>query len=62
MKTRGRKPEVREWNSEMSKENYRGFRDLIAYQKSYKVALEIFELTKTFPKEEQYSLTDQIRR
>ncbi len=46
----------------MSKENYRGFRDLIVYQKSYKAALEIFELTKTFPKEEQYSLTDQIRR
>jgi four helix bundle protein len=46
----------------MSKENYRGFRDLIVYQKPYKAALEIFELTKTFPKEEQYSLTDQIRR
>lgn len=36
---------------EMSKENYnRGFRDLIVYQKSYKAALEIFELTKTFLK------------
>ena len=46
----------------MSKENYRGFRDLFVYQKSYKAALEIFELTKTFPNEEQYSLTDQIRR
>ena len=46
----------------MEKKNYRGFRDLIVYQKSYKAALEIFELTKLFPKEEQYSLTDQIRR
>jgi len=46
----------------MSKENYRGFRDLIVYQKSYKAALEIFEMTKGFPAEEKYSLTDQIRR
>ena len=41
---------------------YKGFRDLIVYQKSYKLALEIFEITKSFPKEEKYSLTDQIRR
>lgn len=41
---------------------YRGFRDLKVYQLSYKLALEIFEATKTFPKEELYSLTDQIRR
>ncbi len=40
----------------------KSFRDLIVYQKAYKLALEIFELTKTYPKEEQYSLTDQIRR
>jgi len=46
----------------MSKENYRGFRDLIVYQKSYKLGLEIFQLTKLFPREELYSLTDQIRR
>ena len=39
-----------------------GFRDLIVYQKSYKLAMEIFEITKNFPQEEKYSLTDQIRR
>lgn len=39
-----------------------GFRDLRVYQLSYKLALEIFELTKKYPKEELYSLTDQIRR
>lgn len=39
-----------------------GFRDLIVYQKAYKLAIEIFEITKCFPKEEKYSLTDQIRR
>jgi four helix bundle protein len=42
--------------------NYQGFRDLIVYQKSYKLAMEIFETSKTFPKEEKYSLVDQIRR
>jgi len=42
--------------------NYGGFRDLIVYQKSYSLAMEIFEITKTFPKEERYSLVDQIRR
>ncbi|MBC8478859.1 MAG: four helix bundle protein [FCB group bacterium] len=29
---------------------------------AYKLAMEIFELSKSFPKEERYSLTDQIRR
>lgn len=38
------------------------FRDLIVYQKSYKLALEIFKISATFPKEEKYSLIDQIRR
>ena len=42
--------------------NYQGFRDLIVYQKSYKLAMEIFKITKSFPKEEKYSLVDQIRR
>ena len=41
---------------------YKGFRDLIVFQLSYKLAVEIYELTKNFPKEEKYSLTDQIRR
>jgi four helix bundle protein len=45
----------------MSKE-YKGYRDLIVYQKSYTAALGIYELSKTFPAEEKYSLTDQIRR
>lgn len=41
---------------------YQGFRDLIVYQKSYRLAMEVFELTKSFPKEEKYSLIDQVRR
>jgi len=40
----------------------RGHRDLKVYQLAYKLAMEIFKLSKSFPKEERYSLTDQIRR
>lgn len=38
------------------------FRDLIVYQKARQLSREIMILTKSFPKEEAYSLTDQIRR
>ena len=38
------------------------FQDLLSYQKSFSLAMKIFEITKSFPKEEMYSLTDQIRR
>ena len=40
----------------------RGFRDLKVYQLAYKLAMGIFNESKAFPKEERYSLTDQIRR
>ena len=38
------------------------FRDLIVYLKAYGLAMKIFEISKNFPREEKYSLTDQIRR
>jgi len=38
------------------------YKELLAYQKAFIVAMEIFELSKKFPAEEKYSLTDQIRR
>ncbi|OXA77560.1 four helix bundle protein [Flavobacterium aquidurense] len=38
------------------------FKELLAYKKSCELAMDLFELSKTFPKEEKYSLTDQIRR
>jgi four helix bundle protein len=38
------------------------FRDLIAYKKAFALSMEIFFVTKSFPKEETYSLIDQIRR
>jgi len=40
----------------------KSFRDLAVYQKARKVSRAIFEISKGFPKEETYSLTDQIRR
>jgi four helix bundle protein len=38
------------------------FRDLEVYKKAFALQQDIFELTKSFPKEELYSLTDQMRR
>ena len=38
------------------------FRDLEVYQKAFKAAMRIYEITKSFPNEERYSLVDQIRR
>lgn len=38
------------------------FRDLKVYQKAFKLAMDIFNLTKSFPVEEKYGLTSQIRR
>jgi four helix bundle protein len=38
------------------------FRDLIVYQKSRQLQREIPKITKSFPREEMFSLTDQIRR
>ena len=43
-------------------EKIRGFRDLKVYKMAFELQQEIFEITKSFPKEELYSLTDQIRR
>ena len=40
----------------------RNFKDLKVRQKSYKLCLEIYKVTKRFPKEETYGLTSQIRR
>jgi four helix bundle protein len=40
----------------------KGYRDLIVYQKAFALAMKIFHATKKFPKEETYSMVDQIRR
>jgi len=38
------------------------FRDLKVYQKAFKLAMDIFKMTKDFPEEEKYALTTQIRK
>ena len=45
-----------------SYQEFKGHRDLKVYQLAYKLAMRIFNESKSFPKEEKYSLTDQIRR
>jgi four helix bundle protein len=39
-----------------------GYRDLRVYQLAYELAMDLFRATKTFPVEERYSRTDQVRR
>ena len=46
----------------MAREMARSYRDLEVYQAAFSAAMDIFELSKQFPIEERYSLTDQIRR
>jgi four helix bundle protein len=38
------------------------FKDLLAYQKAFNLAIDVYKISKRFPKEETYSSTDQIRR
>ena len=47
---------------EPAKKSVRHFRDLDVYQNALATGLRVYELTKRFPGEEKYSLTDQIRR
>ena len=45
-----------------SKKVIKNVKDLKVYKLSYHLAMEIFKITKKFPKEETYSMTDQMRR
>ncbi|KPL19644.1 MAG: hypothetical protein AMJ92_02185 [candidate division Zixibacteria bacterium SM23_81] len=38
------------------------FKDMKVYQMAYRLAMDIFKISKSFPKEEMYSLTNQVRR
>jgi four helix bundle protein len=44
------------------KKELKHFRDLEVYQRAFRTAMRIYEITKAFPAEEKYSLVDQIRR
>jgi len=40
----------------------KSFKDLIVWQKAYRLVLEIYKITKDFPKSETYGLAQQMRR
>ena len=40
----------------------RKFKDLVVWQKAHKLVIEIYKLTKTYPKNEMFGLTSQLRR
>jgi four helix bundle protein len=42
--------------------NIRSYRELRVYQSAFRLAMQIFEITKSFPVEEKYSMVDQMRR
>ena len=44
------------------KKKIKTHRDLKVYSKAFDAAMQLFEISKAFPKEETYSLTDQVRR
>jgi four helix bundle protein len=43
-------------------EKLKNFKELIVWQKAYKLTLEIYKITAGFPKDEQYGLSAQMRR
>ena len=46
----------------MNEAKIKSFTDLNAWKEAHSLVLEVYEITKTFPKEEQFGLTNQIRR
>ena len=46
----------------MSTEKIESWRDLLVWQKAHAAALEVYRQTKSFPPEERYHLTNQLRR
>ena len=50
------------WGVRRLGEKINSHRDLEVYKLAFNCAMEIFQITKSFPAEERFSLTDQIRR
>jgi len=48
--------------SAKTSEHIGSYADLRVYRSAFEAAMKIFELTKTFPMEERFSLVDQVRR
>jgi four helix bundle protein len=40
----------------------KNYRELLVWQKSYRLCIEVYKITRGFPKEEKFGLTSQIRR
>lgn len=40
----------------------RSAKDLVVYQKAFELAMNLFQVSRLFPPEEKYALTDQVRR
>ena len=53
---------MKDVKEKMGRESIRSHEDLGVYQMTFDAAIEIFQLSKKFPVEERYSLTDRIRR
>lgn len=49
-------------NESQEKQKIKSFTDLNAWRESHKLAIAVYKMTKAFPKEELYSLVDQMRR
>lgn len=47
---------------EMKRESAKSFQDLLVWQKGHKLVLHIYSFSRTFPKEELFGLTSQLRR
>src|SRR5262249_55301558 len=65
LRARDQKSEVRSQRSEVrdgAKMKLNSAKDLEVYKKAYRLAMDIFELTKRFTSEERFGLTGQIRR
>jgi len=59
---RDQKSEEREKKGSTRSMIIKSAKELKVYKAAYELAMEIFEFSKTWPPEEKYSLTDQIRR
>src|SRR3989449_9175128 len=63
LSARSQKSKVRGQKSEVGgKMKLNSAKDLEVYKKAYRLAMDIFEVTKRFPTEERFALTGQIRR
>lgn len=55
-------PEVGSQRSEIGSRQVNSAKDLEVYKLAYKLGMRVFELSRSFPAEEKFALTSQIRR